>query len=98
MNIEDIRRKLRDHQRDLEAEGVRSLAVFGSTARGEAEAGSDIDLLVDFDPRAGVGLIRLLGLQDRLSRLLGQPVDLISRDSLGRPIRDRVNAEAQQVF
>ncbi len=98
MTLEDIRQRLIDHRKDLETEGVRSLAVFGSTARGEAEPTSDIDLLVELDPDAGVGLIRFLGLQDRLSKLLGRQVDLISRDALDRLIRDRVNAEAQQIF
>ena len=98
MTLEDIRRRLIDHRKDLEAEGVRSLAVFGSTARGEAEPTSDIDLLVELDPDTRVGLIRFLGLQDRLSKLLGRKVDLISRDALDRLIGDRVDAEAQQIF
>ncbi len=98
MTLEDIRQRLIDHRKDLEAEGVRSLAVFGSTARGEAEPASDIDLLVVLDPDARVGLIQFLGLQDRLSALLGREVDLISRDALDRRIGDRVDAEAQQIF
>lgn len=98
MNPSEIRRKLKEHHAALRAEGVRSLAVFGSTARGEAGAESDIDLLVEFDPAAEIGLIRYIGLQNRLSRLLGQRVDLVSRDALDHLVRDRVNAEARQVF
>ncbi len=98
MTLEDIRQRLKDHRKDLEAEGVRSLAVFGSTARGEAEPTSDIDLLVELDPDTRVVLIRFLGLQVRLSKLLGRKVDLISRDALDLLVRDRVNAEAQQIF
>ncbi len=98
MTLEDIRQRLKDHRKDLEAEGVRSLAVFGSTARGEAEPTSDIALLVELDPDPRVGLIRFLGLQDRLSKLLGRNVDLISRDALDRLVCDRVDAEAQHIF
>ena len=98
MTLEDFRQRLIDHRKDLEAEGVRSLAVFGSTARGEDEPNSDIDLLVELDPDARIGLIRFIGLQDRLSKLLGREVDLISRDALDRRIGDRVDAEAQQIF
>ncbi len=98
MTLEDFRQRLIDHRKDLEAEGVRSLAVFGSTARGEDEPNSDIDLLVELDPDARIGLIRFIGLQDRLSKLLGRDVDLISRDALDRRIGDRVDAEAQQIF
>ena len=47
---------LRRHAADLQDRGVRHLSVFGSTARGEAEPESDIDLLVDIDARASHGL------------------------------------------
>lgn len=96
MTLEDIRHRLIDHRKDLEAKGMRSLAVFGSTARGEAETTSDIDLLVELDPDARVGLIRFLGLQDRLGELLGRKVALISRDALDRRIGDRVDAETSR--
>ena len=54
----------------------RSIAVFGSAARGEDGAGSDIDFLVDFEP--GSSLFDLLHLQDELAELLGVPVDVVS--------------------
>ncbi|MFQ5774460.1 MAG: nucleotidyltransferase family protein [Kiloniellaceae bacterium] len=98
MRPEQISRTLKAHRAALEALGVRSLAIFGSTARGEAAPDSDIDLLVEFDPGTRVGLIRYIGLQNHLSELLGRKVDLISRDAMDRHVRDRVNAEARQVF
>lgn len=54
----------------------RSIAVFGSVARGDEHGGSDIDLLVDFEP--GSSLFDLLHLQDDLSSLLGCQVDVVS--------------------
>ena len=96
--IEDIRRTLSENRAALQNQGVRSLTIFGSTARGEAGSESDIDLLVEFDPAARIGLIGYIGLQDRLSELLGRKVDLVSRDALDRNIRERVDAEAAQVF
>jgi predicted nucleotidyltransferase len=54
----------------------RSIAVFGSVARGDDQAGSDIDFLVDFEP--GSSLFDLVHLQDELSTLLGCPVDVVA--------------------
>jgi predicted nucleotidyltransferase len=50
--------------------------VFGSVARGEDQAGSDIDFLVEFE--AGSSLFDLIHLQDELSALLGCRVDVVS--------------------
>ena len=58
----------------------RSVAVFGSVARGDDHEGSDIDLLVDFEP--GSSLFDLMGMADELTELLGRPVDVVGRDGL----------------
>jgi len=72
--------------------GVKSLALFGSAARDEAEPGSDLDLLVEFaEP---VGLFRFLDLKARLEALLGCAVDLVTPGALKRQLRDRILREA----
>lgn len=53
------------------------MAIFGSAARGEAKAGSDVDVLVTFDPSAKVTLFTLARLQRRLEELLGRKVDVV---------------------
>lgn len=58
---------------------LQRLAVFGSTARGEAGPQSDIDLLVDVEPSIGLGFVTLA---DRLEAALGRRVDLISRRAI----------------
>ncbi len=63
--------------------GVARLEVFGSFARGEAEAGSDLDILVGFEPDARVGL-EFVALQQELESLFGRPVDLLTRSSVER--------------
>jgi uncharacterized protein len=78
---------LRAERRVLERSGVRRAALFGSTARGNATAASDVDILVVLDPAAHVGLIRFAALQEHLRQLLGRDVDLVSRGAL-RPDRD----------
>lgn len=75
-------------------------AVFGSVARGEAGPGSDIDILVDIDYDAHIGLIAFVGLQMQLTELLGHRVDLVSRGGL-RPKRDchsNILREAVEAF
>ena len=71
----------------------RSIAVFGSVARGEDDASSDIDFLVDFDP--GSSLFDLLHLQDALTELLnlGCRVDVVSAGGL-KPRDDHIRREA----
>jgi predicted nucleotidyltransferase len=87
-------RILAEHREELAAMGIDSLALFGSVARDEAGAQSDIDLLVEFDPTISVGLFKFLDIQEYLEGILGRPVDLVMRDALKRQIRDQVLAEA----
>lgn len=63
--------------------GVARLEAFGSFVRGDAATGSDLDILVTFDPGAKVGL-RIVALHRALEELFGRPVDLLTRDSVER--------------
>lgn len=72
--------------------GARNVRVFGSVARGEDTADSDVDLLVDLD--RGVGVVGLAGLRRELIALLGVGVDVVPADSLKPRIREEVLAEA----
>ena len=62
--------------------------IFGSYARGDFHADSDLDLLVDFDE--GADLFDLVGLQQFLEERLGCTVDLVSRRSLRAELRASV--------
>ena len=75
--------------------GVRDLALFGSTARGEATGKSDIDILVRFDGPATSA--RYFGLQFYLEDLLGRPVDLVTDKALRPELRPYVEREAIHV-
>lgn len=72
--------------------GVASLAIFGSTARNEATAASDVDLLVEFD--RPTGLFDLIRLQLHLEALLGTSVDVGTIDGLKPRIREHILAES----
>lgn len=97
MNATDVRRTLQAHPEILQQYGVQEVRVFGSTARGEAGEGSDIDLLVDYDPSALVGLFAFVRLRRRLSELLGCPVDLVTPDALHPALREGILREAVRV-
>jgi predicted nucleotidyltransferase len=75
--------------------GVKTLSIFGSFARDEATATSDVDLLVEFN--RPVGYFGLFALQDYLEKLLGCPVDLGTPDSLKPYMRERVMGEIIRV-
>ena len=70
---------------------IREIGVFGSYARGEQTAESDLDVLVEFDDR--VTLIDFAGLQLDLSDALGMNVDLVMRSALKPRIGQRILAE-----
>ena len=78
--------------------GVRELSLFGSAARGEMRADSDIDLLVEFLPNARVDLVEYAGLMLDLSQLLGRKVDLVSKNGLKPLIRASVLEEARLLY
>lgn len=88
MERELVLQILRQNRAEINSYGVKSLALFGSVARGEARPDSDVDLLVEFD--RPVGLFGLIALQQRLEKLLGCPVDLGTPDSLKKHIRPHV--------
>lgn len=74
--------------------GVASLALFGSTARGEARADSDVDVLVEFEPGARVGLFEIFELKQALEARLKCAVDVVTPDGLRPWMREKVLREA----
>lgn len=73
---------------------VSGIYLFGSVARDEADRNSDIDILVEFEPEARIGLLGLARLQEALSEMIGHPVDLATKDCLHRALRERILKEA----
>ncbi len=74
----------------LDRYGAYNLRMFGSVARGDAREDSDLDLLVDLVPGVGNELLRVSGLAEELSALLGVRVDVLAAPLL----RDEVSATA----
>jgi predicted nucleotidyltransferase len=92
MRRADVLRTLAEHRDELRRLGVKTLSVFGSVARDEATAGSDIDVLVEFD--RPVGYFHLFDVRERLEALLEARVDVVTPGGLRPEIRDAVLAEA----
>ena len=72
------------HEAELRAAGIRRLSLFGSVARGDAAADSDVDLAAELDPDAHIGLFQLHTLEQRLCDILGTSVDLVTEPHDGR--------------
>lgn len=77
--------------------GIHRLALFGSVLRDDFGPESDVDVLVEFEQgyRVGFGFVRL---QDELSRIIGRPVDLNTREDLSRYFREEVARDAVPVY
>lgn len=77
--------------------GIAELSVFGSVARGEDRPDSDVDLLYVRATDSVMGLA-LFGLRVELKVLFGRKVDLVPKEGLHWVIRDRVLADARQLY
>jgi len=89
--------KLCTHADAIRAFGVTALYLYGSTARDDAGASSDVDLFADVDYQR-FGFIPFMDLRDYLSTLLGCKVDFTTRNALHPDLRDRIMASAIKVF
>ncbi len=96
--LETALKSLLSHEAELRAAGVSHAAVFGSVARGEATADSDIDVLVELDPAARVSLYDLMGIELRLREIFGRKVDVVSRRGLRPRLDDDILEDAVSAF
>jgi uncharacterized protein len=95
---QDVLNILAAHRAELrERFAVTSLALFGSSARDESTAESDVDLLVEFGRR--VGLFHLMDTEEYIRQALGvKKVDLVLRRSVLPELKDEIFAEAVDVL
>jgi predicted nucleotidyltransferase len=89
---------LRAHQPELHRRGVRHAALFGSIARGEGKRTSDIDVLIELDPHAPVGLFEYVGITQYLEDLFPVRVDVANRSSLKPLVRPTIERDAIYAF
>lgn len=88
---------LRRHRADFQRLGVSHLYLFGSAAREEMSAISDVDLF--FDHRRGeVGLFEVMDIRDRATAILGRAADVTTRAGLHPRLRMAIESEALRIF
>lgn len=80
----------------LKPHGVRSIALFGSYARGEASTASDIDVLVEFSGRKT--LFDIAGIEDELSEGLGLKVDLLTEKALSPYLAEEIKKNLLVIY
>jgi len=97
MERNDAIAKLKEHEAELKRLGVEHLYLFGSTARGEARDDSDVDLFFDYE-KGKLSLFDLMEVKEQAARILGRKTDIMTRDSLHKTLRQRIEASALQVF
>jgi predicted nucleotidyltransferase len=79
--------------------GIARMEIFGSTARGDARRGSDVDLIATFLEHPGMGIVKI---EEDLAKLLGVPVDLITREAveeMTNPLRrESINRDRRLIY
>ncbi len=79
------------------ANGIQRLALFGSILRDDFSPQSDVDVLAEFFPNARVGL-SFIRIQDELTAILGQEVDLHTPGTISKYFRDEISSEAEELY
>jgi hypothetical protein len=98
MTRREALRRLDRNREKLRTFDVGHIAVVGSTARDQATMHSDVDVLVEFDAQARVGLFTFVRLLDFLSDVMGTRIDLATPAALRAEMRDEILAEAVRAF
>ena len=98
IDADTIIETLRAHQGELRAAGIRHLSLFGSVARGEARAVSDVDLAAEIEPESRMDLFRLASLERRLGDLIGVRVDLLPEPTEKARLQATIDRDRRRAF
>jgi uncharacterized protein len=63
---------------------IRELAIFGSALREDFNEKSDVDLLIEFEPKSGITLFNIVDLKEEFEKLFGRDVDIVSKKAIQR--------------
>ena len=89
---------LEQHRDELRRRGVARAALFGSTVRDEAGPHSDVDVLLDIDPAANLGVFEYVAITRYLGEIFPVPVDVANRATLKAHVRPSAEREAVYAF
>ena len=97
-HLTDVLTVLRTHADELRQRGIVRAAVFGSLARGDFRAESDVDVVVDLDRNNMPDVFTYLEIETDLARWMGRQVHLAVWDGLRRYVRPEVERDAIPAF
>ncbi len=97
-SIDDVLNTLRSHEQELRRIGVAHAAVFGSVARGDAQIGSDIDVLVDLDDSYPMGIFEYARVKLHINEILDGAGDVVNRRTLKPLLRESILHDAVHAF
>jgi uncharacterized protein len=98
MDKTDVVNRMKEREHDLRQAGLSALYLFGSFARGESKAESDIDLACEIDSSMHLGLFEFAEIRSRLELLLGRHVDLVEMDAMHKRVLDHAKADMERIF
>ena len=98
MRRDDVIAGIKAQEAAIRSLGVSALSLYGSHARDEAKAGSDIDVFLDRDPKVPFGLLEYTGVIHLLEDAFGKGADVSTRASLHPDLRQEIEASAIRVF
>jgi hypothetical protein len=97
-SLSEVMQTLRSHEAELRQRGVRHAAVFGSLPRGEAQEGSEVDVLIELDTEKPMGVFEYASLRLYVSGLLGIATDVVNRKTLKTLLREPILHDAVHAF
>ena len=89
---------MRENEGPLRERGIRHAALFGSCARGEERPDSDIDIMIEVDPAARIGVYEYVAIKDYIAGLFDTRVDVVRRDRLRPFVRPAATGDAIYAF
>ena len=98
MDRQTVIDRVRSHEAELRARGIARMALFGSVARADATANSDVDLVVELKDTTNFSLIAQASVRSALEEWLGVPTDVLIWEDLDQPFRDRIAADRVEIF
>jgi predicted nucleotidyltransferase len=98
MDRQEIIARLRENKAALRKRGVRHAALFGSCARGEERRDSDVDIMIEVDPAARIGVYEYVAIKDYIAGLFDARVDVVRRDRLKPYVRPAAVEDAIYAF
>lgn len=77
---------------------IRKVSLFGSRLDGKPRKDSDVDILIEFKPKASIGFFRLIEIQEKFEKVLRKKVDLLTPEQLSKYFRKEVLQKAEKIY